>query len=83
MRNDDRKLSVAILGTRGVPPRYGGFETFAGELGRRLSVSGTCVTWPDTDAVRRVARAGDLAGDLDSTISATRPREPPDRAKYR
>lgn len=31
-----RPLSIAILGTRGVPPRYGGFETFAGELGRRL-----------------------------------------------
>jgi glycosyltransferase involved in cell wall biosynthesis len=29
-------LKLAILGTRGVPPRYGGFETFAGELSRRL-----------------------------------------------
>ena len=29
-------LKLAILGTRGVPPRYGGFETFAAELGRRL-----------------------------------------------
>src|SRR4029077_13897120 len=29
-------LSIAILGTRGVPPSYGGFETFAGELSRRL-----------------------------------------------
>ncbi|MFA6956505.1 MAG: glycosyltransferase [Thermoanaerobaculia bacterium] len=44
MRNDDRKLSVAILGTRGVPPRYGGFETFAGELGRRLVARGHRVT---------------------------------------
>ena len=25
-------LKIAILGTRGVPPRYGGFETFAAEL---------------------------------------------------
>lgn len=29
-------LRIAILGTRGVPPRYGGFETFAAEVGRRL-----------------------------------------------
>src|SRR5207253_1157449 len=29
-------LRLAILGTRGVPPRYGGFETFAAELGTRL-----------------------------------------------
>ncbi|MBI2214951.1 MAG: DUF1972 domain-containing protein [Acidobacteria bacterium] len=44
MRNDDRSLSVAILGTRGVPPRYGGFETFAGELGKRLVARGHRVT---------------------------------------
>ena len=25
-------MKIAILGTRGVPPRYGGFETFAAEL---------------------------------------------------
>ncbi len=31
-----KPLSIAILGTRGVPPRYGGFETFAAELSRRL-----------------------------------------------
>ncbi|HET7712863.1 MAG TPA: glycosyltransferase, partial [Thermoanaerobaculia bacterium] len=29
-------LSIAIAGTRGVPPRYGGFETFAAELSTRL-----------------------------------------------
>ncbi len=29
-------MNIAILGTRGVPPRYGGFETFAAELGTRL-----------------------------------------------
>jgi glycosyltransferase involved in cell wall biosynthesis len=29
-------LKLAILGTRGVPPSYGGFETFAAELGMRL-----------------------------------------------
>ena len=29
-------MRLAILGTRGVPPHYGGFETFAAELGTRL-----------------------------------------------
>jgi glycosyltransferase involved in cell wall biosynthesis len=29
-------VKIAILGTRGVPPAYGGFETFAAELGTRL-----------------------------------------------
>jgi glycosyltransferase involved in cell wall biosynthesis len=33
-------LKLAILGTRGVPPTYGGFETFAAELGRRLVARG-------------------------------------------
>ena len=28
------------MGTRGVPPRYGGFETFAAELGTRLVARG-------------------------------------------
>ncbi len=37
-------LKLAILGTRGVPPRYGGFETFAGELSRRLVARGHEVT---------------------------------------
>ncbi len=29
-------MKIAILGIRGVPPSYGGFETFAGELSTRL-----------------------------------------------
>ncbi len=29
-------MRIAIVGTRGVPANYGGFETFAEELGRRL-----------------------------------------------
>jgi glycosyltransferase involved in cell wall biosynthesis len=29
-------LKIAIAGTRGIPPRYGGFETFAAELSTRL-----------------------------------------------
>ena len=30
-------VKIAILGTRGVPASYGGFETFAEELGARLA----------------------------------------------
>jgi glycosyltransferase involved in cell wall biosynthesis len=37
-------LNLAILGTRGVPPNYGGFETFAAELGERLVARGHRVT---------------------------------------
>ena len=37
-------MRLAILGTRGVPARYGGFETFAEELGARLSARGHEVT---------------------------------------
>lgn len=29
-------MHIALLGTRGIPARYGGFETFAEELSRRL-----------------------------------------------
>jgi len=37
-------VRIAILGTRGVPARYGGFETFAEELGARLAARGHNVT---------------------------------------
>jgi len=40
----DRGRGVAILGTRGVPAAYGGFETFAEQLGTRLAAAGTPVT---------------------------------------
>jgi glycosyltransferase involved in cell wall biosynthesis len=33
-------VRIALLGTRGIPARYGGFETFAEELGRRLVARG-------------------------------------------
>lgn len=35
---------VALVGTRGVPARYGGFETAAEEIGRRLVAAGHPVT---------------------------------------
>ena len=37
-------LRIAILGTRGVPARYGGFETFAAELSTRLVARGHTVS---------------------------------------
>jgi glycosyltransferase involved in cell wall biosynthesis len=35
---------IAVLGTRGIPARYGGFETFAEELSTRLAARGHRVT---------------------------------------
>ena len=37
-------MKVAIVGTRGIPARYGGFETFAEELSTRLAARGHRVT---------------------------------------
>ena len=37
-------MRFAILGTRGIPARYGGFETFAEELSTRLAARGHVVT---------------------------------------
>jgi glycosyltransferase involved in cell wall biosynthesis len=37
-------VRIAILGTRGIPAQYGGFETFAEELGTRLVERGHEVT---------------------------------------
>lgn len=39
-----KSLSIAILGTRGIPARYGGFETFAEELSTRLKQNGHQIT---------------------------------------
>ncbi|MGO1315672.1 MAG: DUF1972 domain-containing protein [Cellulomonadaceae bacterium] len=36
----DGRLSIAMLGTRGVPARYGGFETAVEEVGARLAERG-------------------------------------------
>lgn len=37
-------MRIALLGTRGIPARYGGFETFAEELSARLAARGHHVT---------------------------------------
>ena len=37
-------MHIALVGTRGIPARYGGFETFAEELSTRLAARGHRVT---------------------------------------
>ena len=43
MRSATAPPSIAILGTRGIPARYGGFETFADEVSTRLAAHGLSV----------------------------------------
>jgi len=40
----DTPLKIAIIGTRGIPANYGGFETFAEECSARLAERGHSVT---------------------------------------
>lgn len=42
--NRSRSLRIALLGTRGIPANYGGFETFAEEISVRLVQRGHHVT---------------------------------------
>lgn len=37
-------MKIALIGTRGVPARYGGFETCVEEVGQRLAAAGHAVT---------------------------------------
>jgi glycosyltransferase involved in cell wall biosynthesis len=53
-------MKLAILGTRGVPPNYGGFETFAGELSTRLVARGHQVWVYCRDVGRASARLDGL-----------------------
>jgi glycosyltransferase involved in cell wall biosynthesis len=51
---DVSSMHIAMVGTRGVPARYGGFETAVEEVGRRLAAAGHrvvvyCRTRPDSD----------------------------------
>ena len=39
-----KKISIALIGTRGVPANYGGFETCVEEIGKRLVTKGHEVT---------------------------------------
>lgn len=40
---ESHKMNIAILGTRGIPNRYGGFETCAEQLAQRLAEKGHSV----------------------------------------
>ena len=52
-----RPLSIALLGSRGVPSRYGGYETLMEELAPRLVARGFAVTvYGRTHTVRRRVR---------------------------
>ncbi len=44
MHNTSTSLKIALLGSRGIPARYGGFETFYEQLGVRLAARGHQVT---------------------------------------
>ncbi len=44
MMNRKKALNSALLGTRGIPANYGGFETFAEELSTRLADRGHRIT---------------------------------------
>ena len=44
MSSDRRPLSVALIGSRGIPANYGGYETLMEELATRLAERGFAVT---------------------------------------
>jgi len=44
IKKTDSPLSIAMIGTRGIPARYGGFETCVEEVGKRLVKMGHKVT---------------------------------------
>jgi len=67
-------MKLAILGTRGVPPRYGGFETFAAELGRRLVARGHDVSVYSRDVIPSVVEG---SGRADGAISVPPPTQVP------
>lgn len=69
-------MRIALMGTRGIPARYGGFETFAEQLSTRLVARGHEVTV--------YSRCGFLArwGALDSFQGVRRRRVPTIFHKY-
>jgi len=56
------RLKIAIAGTRGIPVRYGGFETFAEELSTRLVERGHEVAVYCREAGSRESGAGGRSG---------------------
>jgi glycosyltransferase involved in cell wall biosynthesis len=73
-----KPLHVAMVGTRGVPARYGGFETAVEEIGSRLAARGHrvriyCRRGPETEADAGPARTEYLGMEL-VTLPAARRR---------
>lgn len=82
MGNGGKSLTIALVGTRGVPARYGGFETCVEEVGRRLAERGHdvvvyCRTLddaaekPDTYQGMRLVHLGALRKRSLETLSHT------------
>ena len=64
---DRRSAGLAILGTRGIPANYGGFETFAEQLALRFVGDGTYLS-PSMAAVISPPRARSGEGSSSSTL---------------
>ena len=56
-------MQIAMIGTRGVPARYGGFETCVEEVGRRLVAAG--------HQVRVYCRPSGIAEDDEAACRST------------
>jgi len=71
------------MGTRGVPPRYGGFETFAAELGGRLVGRGheVAVYCRDTPVIPSVSEGPGRAGREMATDARRPPAQVPRDAR--
>lgn len=67
-------VRIALLGIRGVPANYGGFETFAEQLGRRLVERGHEVTI--------YGRSASVPAHLDRYLGMRIVRLPAPRSKY-
>jgi glycosyltransferase involved in cell wall biosynthesis len=67
-------MKIAFTGIRGVPANYGGFETFAEQLGKRLAARGHDVTI--------YGRSSSVPRDLDSWEGMRIVRLPAPRSKY-
>ena len=71
-------MRIALLGTRGVPARYGGFETAVEEVGRRLADRGHRVVVYCRTATATTPAAGELPRAWSSCTSP-----PPASAPWR
>jgi glycosyltransferase involved in cell wall biosynthesis len=70
------RLKIAIAGTRGIPARYGGFETFAEELSTRLVARGHEVAVYCREAGSRESGAGGRGGHETGDAPAPDTRRP-------